>query len=62
MEGVDVKALVLPDKARLLQVILQEGPLGVIGCDDGIFLTLCLELLSYFKHCSSLSRVLQEKI
>lgn len=60
MEGIHIEALVLPDKTRLLHVLLQEVALGIVGGDDAVVLALRLELLSNFKHCSSFSRVLRE--
>lgn len=61
MEGVHIEALVLPDKARLLHLLLKEAALGVIRGDDTVLLSLGLELLSYFKCRSSLCRVLRCK-
>lgn len=61
LEGVHIEALVLPDKARGLHLLLEETALGVIGGDDAVLLSLALELLSYFKCCSSLCRVLGHK-
>lgn len=60
LEGVNIETLILPVEPRLLQLLLHKATLGVIGRDDAVFLSLCLELLSNFKNYSSLSRVLSE--